>query len=276
MNTRGQAGLVGFILLFGFLILTLSLYQAYIIPNQNAEVEFNHYEQVRNDMMSVYTDVGTLGLSSQNGQVTVPISTGTTYPSRIVGINPPPVAGTIESTASGTMYINGSADRATRLCGGNRTTGIRYNTAYHELGLPSVTYENGILYGTDGAGTTIVLENRTFIDNSTKTINLYRLIGSFRSRGDVSSVPVELTGTDTYGDPEQEWSIDDNGGITVPSNLPPSEWNSKILPAGLTATPNGSSVDINGFQGDPYTVRCFSVGLGKKPNTSFAYNKSFN
>jgi len=271
-SNRAQATLIGFILLFGILVISLSLYQAQIIPNQNAEVEFNHYQEVQDDMVNLYAEISTIGSSPKSGQIVVPVTTGTRYPQRI-GINPPPVAGTIESTDSGTMFINGSSNGITDICGSNTTSGIRYESGYHVLQQSSITYENGILYLKDNQEDYVILEQQTLVDNSSRNINLYRLNGTFRNRGSVRSIPIELTGTKTYG--EVELSVNNESGITLPSNLPASQWNSNILPSGITATQNGSSVDLSGFGERSYTIKCHTVGLGQRPVTEFKYKKSY-
>jgi len=271
-SNRAQATLIGFILLFGILVISLSLYQAQIIPNQNAEVEFNHYQEVQNDMVNLYSEISTIGSSPKSGQIVVPVTTGTRYPQRI-GINPPPVAGTIESTDSGTMFINGSSNGITDICGSNTTSGIRYESGYHILQQSSITYENGILYLKDNQEDYVILEQQTLVDNSSQNINLYRLNGTFRNRGSVRSIPIELTGTKTYG--EVDLSVNNESGITLPSNLPASQWNSNILPSGITATQNGSSVDLSGFEGSSYTIKCHTVGIGQRPVTDFKYKKSY-
>ena len=68
-DDRGQSVQIGFVLIFGILIVTLSIFQAGIVPNQNRTVEFNHYQEVRNDMTVLYTEVVSLGSSSRSGQV---------------------------------------------------------------------------------------------------------------------------------------------------------------------------------------------------------------
>ncbi len=270
-SNRAQASLVGAILLFGFLVLSLTIYQANVVPNQNAEIEYNHYNDVRSDMTSLYSEITTLSRSSDNGQMLVPINTGVRYPSRILAINPPPVAGSVQSSSIGTIHINGSSTVSDDICGSPNTSGIRYETAYHELNQPSVVYESGILYAETDDDDHVVLNNRTLIDNSSKTINIFRIAGTFRSQSSVSSIPVELTGTKTYGQTDIQVE-----NITIPSDLSTSKWNSTILPAGITATPNGSSVDLSGFQGNNYTVQCFSVGVGQEPETDFIHNATFN
>ena len=48
-DERAQSTLVGFILLFGILTIAFSSYQAVVVPNQNAEVEFNHFQDIQDD-----------------------------------------------------------------------------------------------------------------------------------------------------------------------------------------------------------------------------------
>jgi len=273
MRDRAQAVQIGFILLLGFAVISLSAFQAFIVPNQNATVEFNHYQEVRSDMTDLYTELVTLGASSRAGQVLVPISIGHRYPSRLLFINPPPVSGTIQSTSQESLSIDVAGANTTNVCGGTSTSGVKYRPDYHESTQPEITYENGLLYVTTTDGEYAILRQRPIVNTSSRTISLYRTSGTLRPQSTVSTLPIEITGTATYG--EQNLSVADSNGVVLPSDLPASEWNSRVLPAGITATQNGNNVNLSGFGGRNYTIRCYTAGLGKRPNTTFKYSESF-
>ena len=49
-DTREVSQVIGAVFIFGILVVAFSGYQAFVIPNQNAETEFNHYGDVKDDM----------------------------------------------------------------------------------------------------------------------------------------------------------------------------------------------------------------------------------
>ena len=52
-DERAVSEQVGMILLFGFLVVSMSMYQATIVPQENGAVEFRHGERVRADMVAL-------------------------------------------------------------------------------------------------------------------------------------------------------------------------------------------------------------------------------
>jgi|AntRauMinimDraft_4_1070384.scaffolds.fasta_scaffold00037_54 hypothetical protein len=256
---RGQANLVGFIILFGFLLLSYSLFQAYAIPNQNAEIEYQHYQDARSDMTDLYAEIVTLGQSSSDRQVLVPVDLGMDYPSRLLFFNPPPASGSIRSSGSGTIQINGA--NATTVCGGNETTGLVYSPGYHVTTQPDIRYDNGLLYMETAGGEYAMLEDRQLVTNG--EINLYRLSGELRAQSGTDTLPIEITGPGGSGTPATDVAVTN---LTLRSDLPAAEWNeSGVLSPGLSAVDAGDDhVRIEGFSGS-YDVACHSVGLGQRP-----------
>ncbi|WP_193309320.1 hypothetical protein [Halorubrum halophilum] len=261
-DDRGQANLIGFILLFGFLLTTYSIFQVSVIPNQNAEIEYHHYQDVRSDMTDLYAEIVTPGDADPGLQVLVPIDLGMDYPPRLLFINPPPAAGTIQSTDTEPIKINGA--NATNICNEEyNTTGIVYSPGYHETTQPDVRFDNGLLYVETADGEFAVLEQRPLLRNG--EINLYRLSGRLRPQSGTNTLPLELTDSDTPRNTTQNVPVTN---ITLPSDLPADAWNnSSALSDGLTAVNATNGVDgvtISNFPDDPpYTVNCQSVGLGQ-------------
>lgn len=95
-DDRAQALQVGAILLFGFLVLGLSLYQATVVPDQNRGVEFNAYQDAAADLADLRNDVITA--ASKDTTTGTNVRTGAAYPSRSVFINPPPPIGELRTT----------------------------------------------------------------------------------------------------------------------------------------------------------------------------------
>ncbi|TKX55387.1 hypothetical protein EXE44_16265 [Halorubrum sp. SS7] len=95
-DRRGQSVVVGTVVLFGFLILALSLYQVQIVPQENAEVEFQHFEEVRNDLVELRNGILSAG-SSERPQF-VDVKLGTRYQTRVFTVNPPDPVGTLRTS----------------------------------------------------------------------------------------------------------------------------------------------------------------------------------
>ncbi|ESS06155.1 MAG: hypothetical protein A07HB70_01704 [uncultured archaeon A07HB70] len=86
-DRRGVTVQIGAILLFGVLIVALSTYQAVAVPAENEQVEFNHNQAVQQDMLELRSALLQTGAGGRGQSVSV--SLGTTYPSRVLLVNPP-------------------------------------------------------------------------------------------------------------------------------------------------------------------------------------------
>lgn len=64
---RGQAIQLGAPLLFAILIISPSLFQTFVVPSQNGEIEFRHNEQVRSQLIGYVTDIDGDGASVREG-----------------------------------------------------------------------------------------------------------------------------------------------------------------------------------------------------------------
>ena len=64
-DERGQPVQIGFILLFGILVLAFAGYQGHVVPDQNSEVEFQHSQDVTKDMQTFRVN---LLNGAENGQ----------------------------------------------------------------------------------------------------------------------------------------------------------------------------------------------------------------
>ncbi|RLM56909.1 hypothetical protein DVK07_20565, partial [Halorubrum sp. Atlit-26R] len=102
-DRRGQSVVVGTVILFGFLILALGVYQVQVVPTDNANVEFQHSQQVEDDFGDLRNDVLRAGATGSTGSTQIQL--GTRYPARTFFINPPPVSGSLETEATGEIRV---------------------------------------------------------------------------------------------------------------------------------------------------------------------------
>jgi hypothetical protein len=148
---RGQAIQIGALLLFAILLISLSLFQVFVVPSQNGEIEFKHSQEVRSDVLGVRNAV----LDASTGdQSFVEVSLGPTYPSRSLFVNPGEPAGTIRTTERQPVtIINDTGGSNTNIsddaCPGSTSAtraleyGIGYNV-YDEA--PTYRVEHTVLF----------------------------------------------------------------------------------------------------------------------------------
>ena len=154
-DSRGQSIQIGAILIFGILIVFFSTYQAFVVPQQNAEVESEHQQVIDRQMQELRNAIVSLP-GAESGR-SVALTLGTTYPARIIALNPPPPSGTVRTVGTGDESINltlanaNATDDETRdFWDENRsynTGAIAYAPNYHEYeNPPAIIYENTVLY----------------------------------------------------------------------------------------------------------------------------------
>ena len=217
-DRRGVSEVVGFILVFGFLILALTAYQATVVPQQNAQTEFQHFEEVRNEMIELRNAVSTAGQAdvSQFPSVTL----GTNYRPRLLTINPPDPAGTLKtSEQSYNITISNGTEKYDKNIS---TRFIEYRPGYNEISIGSTWLEHSVLYldERDRGGVSIIQE-QNIVKNG--TVRITALQNQFQ-KTDTGRVTLELY-------PEEEVnrsSFPDGNGtdlnVTVPTRLDQSDY----------------------------------------------------
>lgn len=224
-DERGVAIQVGAAILLAFVVLTIALYQATIVPQQNAQVEFNHNQQVRSDLGDVRNAIvsvpgGTVGES-------VSVKLGTSYPERTIFVNPPPPVGQLRTGDDGALALeNAVADgEAGDFWAGGRhavtTRPLVYRPNYNVYdNAPVTVYENTVLV--DRYRTA----NRTATDQRLvrgRTITVVTLRGNYSENGQgTASVDLSAFSTST-----RTVAVTDGSGplrVTVPTTMPNETW----------------------------------------------------
>ena len=95
-DRRAVAPVIAVVLLFGIGFVAFSSFQATVVPQQNAAAEFEHLQTVENDLIEVQQAI--LRAGQTNIQEFATVQLGTTYPTRLVGLNPPPPAGSLQTS----------------------------------------------------------------------------------------------------------------------------------------------------------------------------------
>lgn len=277
-DERGQAIQVGAIVLFAFLILSFAGYQAVLVPQQNAEVEFRHSQVVGDDMVELRTAIVEAWATGSPRSATVHL--GTTYPSRIMAVNPAPPGGTLRTGSGGTITVEVTgtpSDGPQSICGSTSVSSrnLTYRGHYNEYAdAPTVVYENTVVFRRYEDGL-IFGSGQTLVQN--QTVNIIALSPAYQeSGGSAASVTAEPGSMTSESVPVNQ---NQNLTITFPSSLNASVWDDRLLDqqdqvANVERSGNEIEITLAGPQpggnppGNPqvdYTVNCRQIGLDRAP-----------
>jgi hypothetical protein len=216
----------------------MTLYQVQVIPSQNNEIEFDHNQQVQDEMTSLRSTIHST--EDTNRERVVLITLGTTYPERTLFVNPSPPIGTLRTVGTTDPAVYVSIENATSVNDDiddfwntdtyrvhNFSTGaVVYEPRYTRYDdAPKTVYENSVLYNRfDGANLT--LTNQLLVEGN--TISVVALNGTFEktSQG-TANVPVEALSASTRSIVVQS-SDNDPLTLRVPTQLPNESWTSLL------------------------------------------------
>jgi len=271
-DERGQAIQVGFVLIFGVLVVSFALYQAFVVPNQNREVEFNHNQEVTAQLQDLRNAL--VSSVSRSATVAVAVGLGTTYPSRVAALNPPPPSGMLRTvgTTDGdvTLSVNNAVAQDNETgdywngTQWNVSTGlIEYRPNYNEYrDAPRTVYDNTLLYNQFG-GANLTVTGQAMVDGN--QITLVVLNGSMQAtRSDSYSVDVSPVSTST-GATLIENETGENLTVSFPSRLPEGKWEDV-----LSGEIDGAGADdrhVTAVDGTPRSDGLYNVTLTFEPGT---------
>jgi len=263
------------VLLFATIVIALSVYQATVVPAENADVEYRHSQQVQGQLVDVRNALVATAETGDARPTTV--SLGTEYPNRVFLVNPPPAAGTlttdtyddptievsnVEATNSETRdYLDGSWSQS--------TTSLSFVPGYHEYrDAPQLRYEASLLSNYyPEQNTSVPLTDQLLVDSETRTISPVALNGSL---GTSRSSSVAVSPTALSAPAERVQVQPQNAGqpvnVTVPTVVDASVLRNSTSLGGnpnVTVVQDGPervtlSVDWSG----PFTLRTAKVGVG--------------
>jgi len=259
VDRRGQSVVIGSLLIFTFLILAFSSYQAFVVPSQNQQVEAEHFQETEEQFSMLRSEVVNSVDSGETRSTAVEL--GVEYPTRRIALNPPPAAGRLATTDPGDVEFDTGED----VCrdGGTPTTrSLVYTPGYNEYEAPeALGYENRVVSREFRSGR--FDEQRLVRESSggNDRISLFLLTGEVSETG-IAAYSLEVNGsgqhTITLTDPT----------ITIPSRFDATTWENEILAdrSDVTVTPaaTGDRVELD-FDGGDYEVSCAVVGLDSDP-----------
>jgi len=238
-DTRAVSQVIGFILLFGILTVAFTGYQAQVVPQQNAETEFEHFQENRDDLIDLRSAILTAGASERQQFPTVQL--GTTYRTRILALNSPPPAGLLQTSDSYPINIsdgNPGTDNVTV-----QTRFLEYQPGYHRFDIGSTWYENSVLYrdSTEPDGERVIIEDHNLVTNG-DTLRITALQNEFQRSG-TGRVTLELYPSSVEGNISQ---LDPDAELTVelPTRLDSDDWDDQF--------DNSDTVNYNGFNNSEF------------------------
>lgn len=259
-DTRGVASVIGFVFLIGILVLLLAVYQAQVVPQQNAETELAHHEETRYELRSLHHAIS--DVSQKQSPRFQSISLGTDYQPRTLGINPPPAAGTIQTEQHNISISNGSDTGNISI----PTQFIEYQPKYNELDIGSTWYENSVLYldERDRGNGIAVIEHQELVDES-GNVTVVALQNEFQETG-TGRVTLELYPSNNLNNVSLPDTNGNNYTVKIPTRLNrTSYWESQLGDSIDFDPVDGEDYDLLNLSVDPDAFELSSVGIRIEP-----------
>jgi len=259
-DERAQSIQVGAVLLFAVLIVAYSTYIAFVVPDQNREVEFNHNQQVQRDMIDVRNTLLETYTGGNDGYAEVAL--GTNFPARLAALNPPPPSGSLYTTPEEPITIRKNGPSGTEItddaCPGTNvgTRFLEYSpeySVYDRAG--TLRYESSFLVH-DFGDSSVTLTDQTLV------------------RGDrIQIIPItngfNVGGSRTVAVEPQAGLLDttevSNPVVTLPTRASEQTWerllDGEVDPSNVAVSGGEVTLTLSGA----YTIECGPVGVGAVP-----------
>jgi len=241
VDNRGVSGLVGAVLLLGILVIALASYQAVIVPQQNAQTEFDHNQQVEDEMVELRNAL--LEARLDNRERATAVKLGTRYQDRTIAVNPPPATGRLDSTPEDDMVVEESGSEVIRLPD-NRF--VEYTSEYAEYrDAGTIRYENTVVYH-DFASANVTRSEQRLV-----TGDVIRLVPA------APSIDENGVDTVTYEPSPSRYRVytAEDPTITVPTDLSQSDWVELLSGEdyqSLTVSSGTLTLEFDGIKGMRY------------------------
>lgn len=275
---RGQAVQVGAVLLLAVFVVTLSLYQATVIPHENRQVEFGDYQDATGDLADLRNAI--LHSAARDAQFGTTVRTGSQYPARTLFVNPPPATGRLTSTPAANATISNVTiagdyeNVGTYLTAEDDSLNVStrrlvFEPAYHELDVAPLATAYGATYR--AYDDPVFLTDQTLVDGN--RITLVSVAGDLHAEGYTASVTVEPVSAHT-----RTISITGDGGpvnLTVPTELSASTWEEllagQMAPArhvlDVTPGPRPNTVNVSLDGDETYELRLGRVEVRERSDS---------
>lgn len=231
-DRRGQPVQIGFILLFGILVLAFAGYQGYVVPDQNAGVEFDHNRDVQSQLQDARSTL--LRAAGTGTRQSASVRLGTTYPSRLIALNPSPATGTLRTSESVWVNISGATangETGDYWDGGEktfRTRPVEYRPSYSLYEDPPTTgIEHSVLYNEFDDGTVIARSGQPLV--SGRSLSFVFVDGNYSRSGsdsvDFDAHPVSTSANRVVVEASNSPGIK----VDLRTGIPESVWVGELL-----------------------------------------------
>mgnify|MGYP000138557535 CR=1 FL=1 len=270
---RAVSEVLGFILIFGFLVISWTVYQGVIVPEQNREVELNHNQQVQNQLQDLRNSILTNAYSGT--KQTVSVNLGASYPDRTLTVNLGVSAGaigTVEYDGSNQIRIANAESPSEASGVGDywngspkvySTKAIAYQPVYSFYTEAPVTYyENTLVVNDFGDETNLTVTDQALIDGN--RITLVSLQGDYSQNGQ-GAVSIDPQAVSIATNRVALQNDDQPITITIPTRLSAEAWtellagNAHVLDVEQTGP---QEVTMSLEPGTTYELRMVKVGIG--------------
>lgn len=270
---RGQVVQVGAIVVFGFVVLAIVIFQSQAVPQETTETELEHNQEVADQLETL--SVALAETTATGTPQTTQLRLGTRYDGRPFFIYPPPTAGTLETTEPATVAIENAVNNSgpfdnywsneTRTY---NTSSIQYHIDYWELReTPRYTFEYGIAAATFENTTQVRSPlDRPLVDGTEISLVVYDGELAEQSASSKTVVTERVTNSTTVD------ITDDGGPITLqlPTELDEETWNETLDPDNQPTidawSHSSGTVSIELEQGNEYELTVHKVDVG--PNAT--------
>ncbi len=237
--------------MFGLVMLLLSILQVTAVPAWNQGEEFDHSQQVRNELELLRDDISRTAARGRTTSSSVTL--GTRYPRRPFLLNPADPSGRLRTTEEGIVQLENLTARGetghywTNETRTFTTRHLTYRPDYNEYdNAPTTVLENGVLYDRHG-NRSLPLTSPTVV--SGRQITLVTLNGSLEESG-TAATDVELT---PLSAPQQVTSVEGDGPVRIrlPTRMDESTWEGLLEDEFVD---NGGNVydNVTVSDGEPY------------------------
>ena len=228
-DKRAVSEVLGAILVFGILIAALGIYQAFIVPQANEQVEFSHNQEIQKDLVDLKSTIQ--AVERTGSSQTKSIKLATDYSNRIIAINPPTPHGTLRTLDTDGVTISNivAIDRDERdFWNFEQGEGITYSSKTLEFepaynlftNAPTSYIDHSVVYHRFDQGSEVIGSEQNIIQGNRISIGVLSGDRTFTDReADVNLVPIS-TGTTTV-------PVEANDGpleIQIPTRLSNDSW----------------------------------------------------
>ncbi|WP_248515620.1 hypothetical protein [Salinarchaeum laminariae] len=242
-DERGQSVQVGAAILLAFVVIAITMYQVQVVPDQNAEVEFNHNQEVRQQLTELRNSISNAGTLGQSNAVSVKL--GDQYPPRTIFLNPPPIRGALRTQEAGNISLGnvkvqgsyeGSGDPTDLVTGNHTTNRIVYTPHYTEFDYAGVTnIEHSLAFNVFENNATNTLTRQRAVRGDSLTLTVLR--GNLSEQG---TQPISID-PETISGPTGPISITNDSAGPIQLWMPtktPSVWNETVGTTFSDGTPD--------------------------------------